>query len=438
MTDISIHLFLIILGLIAIVIIIYSILRMIFAKQRGLLLASKGFVPHSEKRDNIGFIVDTFHDMVKELKEKEQELQRFRAIAEERAESMESYNENILRSVSSGVITFDKEGRIITFNPAAEGILSKRAEDIIGKRCEEVFGEENPITIVQKVTLEKGEGIPRMEVNIEKAQGEKIWLGMNTSLLKNRDDELIGLILVFSDLTEIKNLQGQMELKERFTLLGEMSAGIAHELRNPMGAISGFAKLLSKSLEENDERRSLAYAIEKEIEGMNRVISELLNFTRPADLNLSEIDLNSLIEDSLRTLTLNNIEVTLNLDPIPRIMADEVLLRQAFINLFQNAIEAMPEGGKLKIVTSLKLQVQSQNLWVEIQVSDTGMGISKDNLKKIFHPFFTTKDRGTGLGLPLVQKIILYHGGSIGVESIEGRGTTFRIDLPIRNREGNL
>jgi len=427
MTDLSLYLFLITLCLITIVIVFYYTLRRVFIKQRGKS-------PPSEKRDDIGFIVDTFHEMVKELKEKEQELQRLRSLAEERAESIESYNENILRSVSSGVITFDREGRIITFNPAAEDILSKRSEDTTGKTCEEVFGRDSPITMVQRLTLERGVGIPRMEVKIERARGEQIWLGLNTSLLKNRDGELIGFILVFSDLTEIKNLQGQMELKERFTLLGEMSAGIAHELRNPMGAISGFAKLLSKKLEDGDERKSLVHAIEKEIEGMNRVISELLTFTRPTDLNLSEIDLNSLIQDSLRSLTLNNIGITFNLEPIPTIMADEVLLRQAFINLFQNAIEAMPDGGELKIVTGYT----GHKPGIGIEISDTGVGIPKENIGKIFHPFFTTKERGTGLGLPLVQKIILYHGGSIDVESIEGKGTLFRIELPIRDKGGNL
>jgi PAS domain S-box-containing protein len=425
-----------VLGFIVMVMLIYTIVRFLLIKQRRLLLETKGITTQNKKKDDLGFVVDTFHDMVKQLKEKEQELQRLRSIAEERVESIESYNENILRSVASGVITFDRNGRIITFNPSAEDILSKKAMDVIGKTCEEVFGEDSPITRIQRESLKKEEGIPRLEVNLKTVQGNNIWLGLNTSLLRDRNDELIGLILVFSDLTEIKHLQSQMELKERFTLLGEMSAGIAHELRNPMGAIAGFAKLLSRKLDKGDERKSIADAIEKEIEGMNRVISELLTFTKPTDLNLSETEIKSLIEDTLTSMPSNSVKINLNLDPIPTIEADEVLLKHALINLFQNAIEAMPEGGELKIVTSYKSQVISPE--VEIEISDTGIGIPEDRLKRIFHPFFTTKEKGTGLGLSLVQKIILYHGGRIEVGSREGKGTTFRIYLPIKYNRGKM
>lgn len=450
--DTSTYLLLTIGVFIIILILIYTIVRAIMIRQRKLLLETKMITSQLEKKNNLSFVVDTFQDLVKQLKDNEQELQRLRSLAEERAESIESYNENILRSVASGVITFDNEGRIITFNPAAESILSKKAEDITGKTCEEVFGKNSPITKVQKESLNNGEGIPRMEAYLKTAHGGKIWLGLSTSLLRDRDNKLIGIIIVFSDLTEIKHLQGQMELKERFSLLGEMSAGIAHELRNPMGAIAGFAKLLSKKLDEADERRSLADAIEKEIEGMNRVISELLNFTKPTDLNLSEIELNPIIKDSLTSTPLNGVQLNLSLDPIPSIEADEVLLKQAFINLIQNAIEAMPDGGELKIVTSYKLHPEfvdpefisghasgsSRKPEVEIEISDTGIGIPENKLNKIFHPFFTTKERGTGLGLSLVQKIVLYHGGRIEVESMEGKGTTFRIDLPVRHWRGNF
>lgn len=432
MDNSSTIIFLSITGLLIIFLFVYVIMRSLLMKQRRLSDAKSG--PEAKKRDDIGFVVDTFHELVRKLKDKEEELQKLRVIAEEKAESIESYNENILRSISSGVITFDKDGRIMTFNPAAGQILSKNAEDIIGKTCTEVFGENSPITKVQRESIIKEEGIPRLEANLKTSQGDSIWLGMNTSLLRNRDNETIGLILVFSDLTEIKYLQEQIELKERFTLLGEMSAGIAHELRNPMGAISGFAKLLSKKLAEGDGRKSLVEAIEKEIEGMNRVITELLNFTKPADLNLTDVSIKDLIEDSLKTVQMNGMDIKLDLGRAPVIEADEVLLKQAFINIFQNSIEAMPAGGELKIST----HIASQRPVVEIEISDTGIGIPEDKLNRIFQPFFTTKERGTGLGLSLVKKIVLYHGGYIEVKSKEGKGTTFKINLPVRHQRDNI
>lgn len=423
---------------IVIILFIYILLRLIVIKQRRSISKAGGLFNQTEKKDYTGFIVDTFHSMVRELKDKEKELQRLRSLAEEKAESIESYNDNILRSVASGVITFDSEGRIITFNPASESILKIDAEDVIGKICEEVFGEDSPLTRAQKETLRMKEGIPRMETILKTKKGEKIWLGLNTSLLRNSDGELIGLILVFSDLSEIKQLQSQIELKERFALLGEMSAGIAHELRNPMGAIAGFAKLLSKKLIQGDERKHLVAGIEKEIEGMNRVINELLTFAKPTDLNLSKVELKPLIEDSLSSISLNSVIPNINTEQVTFINADDILLKQAFINLFQNAVEAMPGGGELKIAVSHNLQTENQTPKVEIVISDTGMGISEDKIKKIFHPFFTTKENGTGLGLSLVQKIILYHGGRIEVESKEGKGTTFRIALPVSHRGENF
>ncbi len=420
-----------------ILLLVYLITRSILVKHRKALI-TRDAAGQTEKKNDLGFVVDTFHDLVRELKDKEQELQRLRSIAEDRADSIESYNENILRSVASGVITFDREGTIMTFNPAAEIILSKRSEDAIGNICEGVFGKDNPITKIQMESLERGEGIARMETTVEKSYGEKIWLGLNTSLLRDNTGRLIGLILVFSDLTEIKHLQAQMELKERFALLGEMSAGIAHELRNPMGAIAGFSKLLSKKLDNGDERKPIADAIEKEINGMNRVINELLNFTKPTDLNLSKVDLKPLIEDSLSSIQLNSVKYNLISGKIPAIDADDVLLKQVFINLFQNAIDAMPEGGELKIVLNIKPQTETQRPEAEIEISDTGSGIPEDRLKKIFHPFFTTKKNGTGLGLSLVQKIILYHGGKVEVESKKGKGTTFRIGLPVNHHREKL
>lgn len=420
-----------------ILLLVYLITRSILVKHRKALI-TRNEAGQTEKKNDLGFVVDTFHDLVRELKDKEQELQRLRSIAEDRADSIESYNENILRSVASGVITFDREGKIMTFNPAAEIILSKRSDDAIGNICEDVFGKDNPITMIQMESLERGEGIARMETTVEKSYGEKIWLGLNTSLLKDNNGRLIGLILVFSDLTEIKHLQAQMELKERFALLGEMSAGIAHELRNPMGAIAGFSKLLSKKLDNGDERKPIADAIEKEIDGMNRVINELLNFTKPTDLNLSKVELKPLIEDSLSSIQLNSVKYNLISGKIPAIDADDVLLKQVFINLFQNAIDAMPEGGELKIVLNIKPQTETQRQEAEIEISDTGTGIPEDKLKKIFHPFFTTKKNGTGLGLSLVQKIILYHGGKVEVESKKGKGTTFRIGLPVNHHREKL
>jgi signal transduction histidine kinase len=253
----------------------------------------------------------------------------------------------------------------------------------------------------------------------------KLWLGFNTAVLTDRKREALGVILSFSDLTEVKRLQEQVELRERLTALGEMSAGIAHELRNPMAVISGYLKLLSKKTDERNN--AIIRDISSEIDGMNRIIGDLLTFARPASLNRIKVNIKELIEGCLAAVLQateadSRISTNVSIDEII-IVADEVLLRQAFSNLFQNAIEAIPEKGTLT--------VRARGIGnVIMTVSDTGNGIPREAVKKIFLPFFTTKDRGVGLGLALVHKIILSHGGRIEVASEEGKGTTFTVHLP--------
>jgi signal transduction histidine kinase len=215
-----------------------------------------------------------------------------------------------------------------------------------------------------------------------------------------------------------------MELRSRLSSLGEISAGIAHELRNPMGVIAGYTKLLSKKADES--LRPTVNAIAKEINVMNRIISDFLSFAKPAELNISDVDLKGIIGNCVSVVAggKGDIKTHIDIDGLPAIKGDEVLLRQAFTNLVQNAIESMPKGGELSIRSSL-------GEFIEVSISDTGPGIAENIVDKIFLPFFTTKDRGTGLGLSIVQKIIVSHGGNIFVDS-GNKGTTFRIRFPLK------
>jgi signal transduction histidine kinase len=265
-----------------------------------------------------------------------------------------------------------------------------------------------------------------METTLDRPQG-KAWLGFNTAVLADRQGEALGVILSFSDLTEVKRLQEQMELKERLTALGEMSAGIAHELRNPMAVISGYLNLLSKKIDPASQ--TIIRDITSEINGMNRIIGDLLTFARPASLNRVTVKIKELIEGCLSNVLQakgadTKIATVLDLDDVEAPL-DEGLMRQAFSNLFQNAVEAMPDGGTLTVEAR-----GGKNLTVT--VADTGTGIPQDAIKKIFLPFFTTKDKGVGLGLALVHKIVLSHGGRLEVESTEGKGTAFTVIIPAR------
>jgi signal transduction histidine kinase len=258
--------------------------------------------------------------------------------------------------------------------------------------------------------------------------GDKLWLGYNTAVLTDRHEAALGVILSFSDLTEVKQLQEQVELRERLTALGEMSAGIAHELRNPMAVIAGYLNLLSKKNDASGQET--IRSISNEIDGMNRIIGDLLTFARPASLNRVKINIKELIENCLANImqtsgAASRVKTDLRLEAVEASL-DEVLMRQALTNLIQNAVEAMPGEGTL----SLKIVKARQEM--KIIINDTGEGIAPEVVPKIFLPFFTTKDKGVGMGLALAHKVITAHGGSIQVESRRGRGTTFIVILPLR------
>jgi len=404
--------YLIVLTLIVLVLVFFYLLRTVtrfYNKKKS-----------NERKDTsqVGFVVDTFHELVSKLKEKERELEILRQKAEDRAVIIEGYNENILQSVPSGVMSFDEELRITKVNLTAEKVFEVKRETVLGKYHEDVLNRPITDLLKGKKVIERG------EISYTTPSGRKIWLGLNLSPLKNKEGKTIGQILVFTDITEIKAFEAQMELRSRLSSLGEISAGIAHELRNPMGVIAGYTKLLSKKADES--LIPTVNAIAKEINVMNRIISDFLSFAKPAELNISDVDLKGIIGNCVSVVAggKGDIKTHIDIDGLPAIKGDEVLMRQAFTNLVQNAIESMPKGGELSVRSSL-------GDFIEVSISDTGPGIAENIVDKIFLPFFTTKDRGTGLGLSIVQKIIVSHGGNIFVDS-GNNGTTFRIRFPLK------
>lgn len=385
-------------------------------------------------KGDTGFLIHTFHSLMQQVKTKEQKLSRLRTEAEERTRVVEDYNEDILKSVSSGVIAFNKENKITTFNEAAEKILGIEGNGLLGKSCWDAFGEESGLCHLLNTTLQRQEGSLRRELEIARGSSEKKWIGISSSILKDRKDEAIGTILIFSDITEIKGLQDEIRQKDRLTVLGELAGGIAHEFRNMMGTILGFAKLLSKKIGKKEPMQGMIEAIMNELNTMEMMINELLSLGKAAPLSLKPVDINKMLRNIL-IKSMGEIkepkpqmDINIPLD-MPEVMADELLIRQAFTNLIQNSIDAMPDGGRLD-VSGRYYAIEGMDRTVEISIRDTGIGIAADKIERIFLPFFTTKPKGTGLGLALVHKIILSHNGKIEVESREGAGTTFRVILP--------
>ncbi len=367
-------------------------------------------------KSKIGFVVDTFHELVSKLKEKEKELEALRKIAEQKAEDIESYNKDILQSVPSGVVSFDKNLDIKSINLSAEKIFGIKAADVLDKNFEVFFSK--PISDL----IKSRSFVERAEMQYRTASGHCIWLGLTYSPLKDISGNEIGSILVFSDLTELKALESQAELRKRLSSLGEMSAGIAHELKNPLGVIAGYTKLLSKKVDSS--LAPIVDSISKEVDVMDRIILDFLSFAKPVEMNKTRIDIYSLLQECISNVVKeeSNIKINLGIDKTAVISGDEILLRQAFTNLIQNAVDSMKEGGNLDFVAAIKGEQ------IQIKVTDTGHGIPEKLKDKIFLPFYTTKEKGTGLGLAIVHKIIISHGGSITVES-SGKGTTFKLTL---------
>jgi PAS domain S-box-containing protein len=371
-----------------------------------------------EDSSEVGFIVGTFHELVAKLKDKEKELEGLRRKAEERAEVVEGYNEYILQSVPSGVISLDSNFVITKVNAAAGRILNLRADEVIGRHYDEIFGE--PL----KGILDGGTVIERGELQYITNSGKNVHLGLAVTPLMDAKRKIIGQLMVFTDLTELKALQSQAELRDRLSSLGEMAAGMAHELRNPMGVIAGYTKLLSKKVDPS--LRHDVDSVSREVAVMDRIITDFLSFARPTEVNFSSVDIGALIKNCVAGILgeRKDIKVYFPAEGACLIRGDEILLRQAFTNLIQNAVEAMSQGGELRFGFSVGAA------GAEIIISDSGHGIPEKIKDKIFLPFYTTKDKGTGLGLAIVHKIVISHRGLVSVESNE-KGTTFKVRLPI-------
>ncbi|GAB4390269.1 MAG: hypothetical protein Kow0025_21140 [Thermodesulfovibrionales bacterium] len=368
-----------------------------------------------EPLSEMGFVVETFQDLISTLKEKERELEALRAKAEERAGLAEDYNDNIVQSVPSGVISLDESWKVVKVNASAERILRRKASEMAGRDLREIFGDLG------------GEAVQRGEMRHEAGQEgseRSIWLGYSLTPLVNSRGETIGRLLVFTDLTELKALKAQAEIRERLSSLGEMAAGIAHELRNPMGVISGYARMLSRKVEP--PLRDAVEAVSREVAAMDRIISDFLSFARQGELRVSEVDLAGLARECGEAACAAAGGVAFSMDGDGRVplRADETLMRQALANLFVNAVEAMEGRGKIAVSVSV------QGGRAVMEVRDTGPGIPEEARERVFQPFFTTKAKGTGLGLAIVHRVVTAHGGSIEVRP-GGPGAAFRINLPL-------
>ncbi|MBS0149968.1 MAG: PAS domain S-box protein [Nitrospira sp.] len=371
-----------------------------------------------------GALADQLRTADQSLQEKEQGLHRLRA-----------FHENIVNSISSGVFTTDAHGLITSFNPAAEEATGYSGQQVQGRPWREVFNWQPEE--LQNEGAERVSHNLRFEVECKRADGNRLILGMTLGPL-HEQGETTGLVGVCKDLTQIRDLEEEMRRKEWLASLGEMSAGMAHEIRNPLGALAGAMQMLRNDVQTDETSRRLVEIAVREATRLNAIITEFLQYARPPALNLVECDLNKvlaetfdLVQHEARTRTNITVVTAPCSGPLPA-QVDQDQMKQVFWNFAVNAFDAMPQGGRLTVSTgSRKVDVAGRKADViEVSFHDTGEGIPKKNLDKIFLPFFTTKKSGSGLGLAAVHRIVDLHGGWIKVESEEGLGTRFGVCLP--------
>ncbi len=341
--------------------------------------------------------------------------------------------DDILKHLNSGLISIDPLGHIVFFNRSAEMILGYREEEIRGIHCEAVFAERMPELsrcLMNSIRLKQAH--VRSEIEIVNSEGKRIPLGLSISILTQPDHSIRGVIVIFSDLTEAKYLEAKIRTADRLAAIGELSASIAHEIRNPLTAISGSVEVLRAGLPVDGEDQRLMELIIKESKRLNKILSDFLTYAKIDRPAYTKVDLCHVIGEVIQLLYHYNVctesvDIDFQSDKsVVYMVGDEDLLKQLLINLAVNACESL-EGGRGFL--RFRVETSEHPGKVVLFVQDNGSGIDKETLRQMYKPFYSTKKKGTGLGLAIVHRICSALEFSIKVDSEKGVGTTFRLEF---------
>ncbi len=431
-------------------------------RQRASALVASGLLPEApgHPADDPEYVISTFDVLVRRLIE-EADTSREQAVkSEKRARNIERFNEYMLASMSTGVLILGHDGIILKANRASQVILRSDVSAMPGKDYRAAGLYPEMVAVIQE-GLRDGQLYSRREMRIERMGDEgPLYLGVNTSLIRNEFDEVVGLSVLMTDLTEIKRLYDELAENQRLADLGEMAAGLAHQLRNSMAAILGYGKLLREMTGGDTQSSGWADSVIGETEETVLMLERFLSFARPLTGDREPVDLGEVIQDSIATTEAlahnSQIHVTLHLssaNALPHnVIGDSLLLRQIFVNLLQNSIEAMTSPGEIAVTVHSPSSApgesrvavfpsdtkairewttgQEREGFFRIEIADQGPGIPESDRNRIFRPFFTSKETGTGLGLPLAKKIAVFHGGNLTLEKSGPDGSVFVVSLP--------
>ena len=398
--------------------------------------------------DEIGRLGAAFNHMAAQLRQQRTALEDANTELRQRLEELadlKSYTDNILASLTTGIVTVDLDGRVVTLNPAAEMMTGFFAGEVAGRYCTEVFVETPELGEILMETIASRAASAGLAATLRRRNGRTLPVEISAAPLKGGEGKDLGVIAAIRDVSVVRELEHRLRRSDRLAALGGLAAGLAHEIKNPLTSLLTFSRHLTRRFDDEQFRAKFQAVVPRELERINGIVERLLELARPARLSFSPVRLPALIERTIElyahemeTASVRVVrEYARDLAPV---WADPDALYQALVNLARNALDAMPAGGRLTVRAGWTdgpdfvlpgRHRAGGGRRVRIEIEDTGIGIRADDADRVFNPFFSTKDGGTGLGLALTHKIVEDHGGSIDFRSASGGGTTFRIELPL-------
>lgn len=348
---------------------------------------------------------------------------------------VKAFSDNLVENVPIGLIAIDDNRKIASFNNVAEAVLGISIKNAMGKEAKEIL----PKDLMENIdNLNTKNGAIEEEIDCLVQDGRSIPLQVSATLLHDENLTFLGHVLLFKDLSEVQALRREIARNQRLASIGRLAAGVAHEIRNPLSSIKGFATYFKERYRDNKDDQQTADIMIQEVERLNRVVGQLLEFARPITISKKATSVDTVIKESLRLIERQAAEKNIKIETdfssiVTKIQIDTDRISQVLLNLYLNAIESMQDEGHLNVALSM----DEEKKWAIIKVTDNGAGIRKEDITHIFDPYFTTKPSGTGLGLAIVHNIIDAHDGKMKVESSPGKDTTVTLFLPIFNRDEN-
>lgn len=383
-----------------------------------------------------GNLVQAYQNLEKKVSQLDTELEKKNKKLSEtllEIESVKNHLNNILESMNMGVVVINLQGKITIFNRAAIELTGYSGREVLRKKYKDIFLEEKSNKKTPLDVLKKKKMLRNVEKNLKLKNDEYIPIQSNIAPVFDKDNKVIGAVETFIDLREINRLKEEIERSKTLAALGEMSANVAHEIRNPLAGIGGYAALLERDLDDDDPRRQLVKRIIEGVSSLNKIATNLLFFTRPMKPVLREENIGYVLDEVLGLVQMEieqgKRKIRLDTDFENTDFSaffDPEFFQQVFLNILKNAVQAIEEEGRILV----KISDLSDENRLRIEISDNGTGMDDEIKNKIFNPFFTTRSDGTGLGMAIVKKIIDSHSGEIVLESEPGKGSKFTIKIP--------